>query len=209
LLLKALALGPLQTNCYLLADGRGGPSAVIDPGAEPERVLALLKEQALELRYILLTHYHFDHIGAVNGLVEATGAEVCIHAHEAEPLARPPAIFKLFAQGGISPVKAGRLLVDNETLGLGELTIACLLTPGHSPGGLSFYLASERVVFCGDALFAGSIGRTDLPGGSQRILAQSIRERLYTLPPETVVYPGHGPETTIALERAGNPYVRP
>lgn len=209
MLLKTLALGPLQTNCYLVADGQGGPAAVIDPGAQPERVLALLERQGLTLQHILLTHYHFDHVGAVDALRQATGAQVCIHARDAEHLAEPPAVFRLFAPGGVEPVTADRLLADDETLALGALTIACLPTPGHSPGGLSFYIASEQVVFSGDALFAGGIGRTDLPGASHRVLAQAIRERLYTLPPETVVYPGHGPDTTIAMERAGNPFVRP
>ena len=209
MILETLSLGPLQTNCYIVAAGPEQPAAVIDPGDEVERILQTLLKHALTVKCILLTHYHFDHTGAVLALRQATGAEVCIHEREAAPLANPPVIFRLFAPGGAEPITADRLLADNETIDLGELSLTCLPTPGHSPGGLSFYSATAGVVFSGDALFAGGIGRYDFPGSSFEELARSIRERLYTLPPETVVYPGHGPHTTIGAERRSNPYVRP
>jgi glyoxylase-like metal-dependent hydrolase (beta-lactamase superfamily II) len=208
-ILETLSLGPLQTNCYIVAAGPEQQAAVIDPGDEVERVQDTLLKHALTVKFILLTHYHFDHTGAVLVLRQATGAEVCIHEREAASLADPPVIFRLFAPGGAEPITADRQLGDNEVLDLGELSLTCLPTPGHSPGGLSFYSPSAGVVFSGDALFAGGIGRTDFPGSSFQTLAQAIRERLYTLPPETVVYPGHGPHTTIGAERRSNPFVRP
>lgn len=208
MLLKTLTVGPIETNCYILAADTG-EAAVIDPGAEADKILAVIEQHALAVQYILLTHYHFDHTGAVPAIREATGAPVCIHARDAQPLAEPPMVFRLFAPGGATPIIADRLLKDDEVLLLGALRIACLPTPGHSPGGVTYYLASEGVAFCGDALFAGGVGRIDFVDASSADLIRAIRERLYILPPETIVYPGHGPHTTIAAERSSNPFVRP
>lgn len=205
MILETLPVGPLQVNCYILGCEQTRRAAVIDPGEEGPRIVATLQRLGLEADLVINTHGHFDHIGANGHVVEATGAELLIHQDELPLLrgaAEHAAMYGLAASASPEP---HRLLHGGEQLQIGDLQLQVIHTPGHSPGGIC--LLTEDTLFSGDALFAGSIGRTDLPGGSQEQLVRGIREKLLTLPPETSVYPGHGPATTIAREQAGNPFL--
>jgi glyoxylase-like metal-dependent hydrolase (beta-lactamase superfamily II) len=207
-LLKSLNVGHIHTNCYVLACERTRQALVIDPGGDLPLIEAALVEFDAHAVLIALTHYHFDHVLAADALRHSTGAPIAIGRAEVDLLATPPALFRFFREEREALV-ADRGLDDGEELPVGDLRVHVIATPGHSPGGLSLYLAEEQAVFCGDALFRGSVGRTDLPGSDEALLLRSIRERLFTLPDETVAYPGHGPQTTIGYERRHNPWAAP
>lgn len=203
---QTLPVGVLATNCYLVRDPMSGETLVIDPGDEPERILAALRESGARVVAIVNTHGHWDHIGANTAVKEATGAPLLIHAADADWLSGRLAIRSV--PGVLPPVTsppADRFLQEGEELALGRHRLRVIHTPGHTAGGLCLYLPG--LLFSGDTLFAESVGRTDLPGGSAAALRSSIREKLFALPDETVVYPGHGPATTIGDERSLNPYV--
>lgn len=205
-----LGLGPLETNCWVVSDDAGGPAIVIDPGGEPERVLGCLGSRGLQA--VVLTHAHFDHLGGVEGLVEATGAPLMVHSLDAPRLVSDePAGTggRLFGFAGMVSPAADRLLEDGDVIEAGALTLAVVHTPGHTEGGICL-LASEAAespahLFSGDTLFAGSVGRTDFPGGDGRTLMRSLA-KLAPLDPATVVHPGHGPDTNIGREARLNPF---
>lgn len=204
-MLEALVVGPLQVNCYILACPQTAKAAVIDPGDEGERILDVLRSAGLKLVTVINTHGHFDHVGSNGLLVEATGAGLLIHEADLPLLHRireHAAAYGLRAAPSPEPT---RLLQDGEVVTVGSLQLEVLHTPGHSPGGICL-LAGEHL-FSGDTLFAGSVGRTDLPGGDFGLLAEGIRRRLWGLDDATIVHPGHGPETTIGREKATNPFV--
>lgn len=205
---RTLVVGPLQTNCYLAICEDTQEAIVIDPGADPQRILWAIRDGGLTVRLIVDTHAHFDHVGANGAIHDATGAPIAIHRLDAAALTQPVAFLGVPLGGPPSP-PADLLLADDEQIGVGNLSLRVLPTPGHTPGGISLYYEPQPAVFAGDALFRLGIGRTDLPGGDYETLLQSIRSRLFTLPEATVVYSGHGPATTIGAERAGNPYVEP
>jgi glyoxylase-like metal-dependent hydrolase (beta-lactamase superfamily II) len=207
MILERLTVGQLQVNCYILGCERTRQALVVDPGDEAERILAALREAELTVTHIVLTHAHFDHILAAEALRAATAAPICIHADEAAMLQSQPALFRMFAGGSLPSIVADQLLQDGDRLVVGDLTVAVLHTPGHSPGGISLWVEAERIVLSGDALFAEGIGRTDFPGSDGPTLLESIRARLLTLSQETVVYPGHGPETTVRHEKRHNPWL--
>ena len=189
-----LPLGQLETNCYLVADG-DGVAAVIDPAAAPERILQTARESSLTIQAILLTHGHFDHVGAVAGLSQALRCPVWIHENELtlpEYLTDGP----LYYTDGYG---------EGDTVTVGKLNFSVLHTPGHTPG--SVCLRCGDALFSGDTLFAGSCGRTDFSGGSGSEMCRSLR-RLAQLPGDLAVYPGHGEATTLARERRENPYLR-
>jgi len=206
LLVYTLPVGMTQTNCYVVGCSKTREAAIIDPGDDADRVLALVDEHALTVRYVLNTHCHFDHMGANAEVVAATGALLALHPAET-PLLRARGAAHLFGLSGNDSPLPDLLLDDGDELIVGSLQFRVLLTPGHSPGGVAFYLAEQEVVFVGDVLFAGGVGRTDLPGGDWDTLEASIRDVLFQLPDETVVYPGHGPTTTIGREARHNPFV--
>jgi len=179
---------------------------VIDPGDEGERILVAVQEMALDIKYILNTHAHFDHIMANEPLLKATGAPLALHPLDL-PLLQArggAALFGLEAPLSPEPTIS---LAEGDRISFGQYTLQVLFTPGHSSGHVSFYEPEAGIIFDGDVLFAGGIGRTDLPGGSYETLMNSISEKLMVLPDETVVYSGHGPVTTIGRERAGNPWL--
>jgi len=206
MIIRTLEVGALRTNCYLVVAEPSRQAVVIDPGGNADVILAALRELEATVRLIPLTHFHFDHIMAAPEVRRATGAPLAIHEAEATLLAQPPALFR-FAYPDTPGLTADRLLRDGDELTFGEVTLQVLHTPGHSPGSVCLYCAEENAVFTGDTLFAGDVGRTDLPGGNARQLTASLR-RLLTLPAETRVFPGHGPASTLERERRLNPWLR-
>ena len=204
---KRVPLGPLQTNCYLYAQPNG-ECLIIDPGEEAEKLIQIIREKKWKPIAILLTHAHFDHIGAVDRTREAFEIPVYIHKKEAEWLTNPALNGSQFFQlGEIKANPAENLISEEGVLKIGEFSLKLLFTPGHSPGSISYYDEDEALVFSGDALFQMSIGRTDLPGGNHHQLMKSIHEKLCTLPKETLCLPGHGPETIIEDEMKHNPFL--
>ncbi|MCL6559768.1 MAG: MBL fold metallo-hydrolase [Firmicutes bacterium] len=202
---KALVVGELQTNAYIAGCPRGKLAAVIDPGAEGELILREIASLGFELSCILLTHGHYDDIGGVSTLQRATGAPVMVHAADVPMLTDAAANLSQMLGFRYACGVPQRELRDNDIVEVGEFRLRVQHTPGHTPGSVCY--VGPELVFSGDTLFAGSIGRTDFPGGSFRQLITSVKERLLQLPDETVVYPGHGPATTIGEERENNPFL--
>jgi len=205
MILKKLVVGSFESNCYIIGSESGKDGTIIDPGAEAEVILRKVKDLGLDIKHIVLTHGHIDHIGALKKVKEATGAEVAIHTDEAESLREQP-LSTLFGLSHPTTPAPDRLLHDGDSIDIGDLHFLVLHTPGHTPGGIC--LLGEGVVFSGDTLFNCGVGRTDLPGGSYSQLVNSLQTKLMALPDSTIVYPGHGPETTIGTERRGNPFLR-
>lgn len=200
-----LALGALETNCWIVSDEAGGPAIVIDPADDAEAILRCLGERALSL--IVLTHAHFDHVGAAGDLVATTGAPLAAHASDAADLTSAEGTGGALFGFEVSAPAADRLLADGERFSAGELECEVLHTPGHTPGGISLLVTdgtSPAHLFSGDTLFAGSVGRTDFRGGDARTLSRSIAEKIAPLAPDTIVHPGHGPDTTIGREARVN-----
>jgi len=208
MILEMLTVGPFQENCYVIGDEASGVGAIVDPGDEAARIALAVEQTSLEIDRILVTHAHIDHLGAVGALADEYACPVLMHA-EAEPMLQqlPSQAMMMGLRFGKVPA-VDRHIEAEELLEIGDLELRSLYTPGHAPGHLSFYVESEELLLSGDALFAGSVGRTDLFGGDMELLMRSINERLMTLPDETRVYPGHGPRTTIGAERAHNPFLR-
>lgn len=198
-----LVLGMLQTNCYMVVCPDTMSAIVIDPADSAERILAAAEKAGARIEQILLTHAHLDHIAGLPALRQATGARVLAHPLEASMLERYLALFGL-AKSAFPPLHLDVELVGGEEVSIGRQAGAVIHTPGHTPGGLTLRVGGT--LFTGDTLFAQGIGRTDLPGGDLSTLLQSI-QRLFTLPDGTKVYPGHGPETSIGIEKTDNPYV--
>jgi glyoxylase-like metal-dependent hydrolase (beta-lactamase superfamily II) len=208
MILETLTVGPFQENCYVIGDEATGTGALVDPGDEAARIALAVEQTGLEIGEILITHAHIDHVGAVGALVEEYACPVLMHA-EAEPMLQqlPTQAMMMGLRFGKVPA-VDRHIEDEEALEVGGLKLRALYTPGHAPGHLAFYVEGEGLVLSGDALFAGSVGRTDLFGGDMDLLMRSINERLMTLPDETDVFPGHGPRTKIGNERAHNPFLQ-
>jgi hydroxyacylglutathione hydrolase len=206
LILRTVHVGITQTNCYVVGCEETHEGVVIDPGGHPNRILKAIEDSGVTIHYVLNTHCHFDHMGANAEIVAATGALLALH---------PAELPILQARGGASLfgvlVKESPMpdveLEDGQVIEVGEFRFQVLHTPGHSPGGVTFYLEEEGVAFDGDVLFAMGVGRTDLTGGDWDTLVHSIHEMLFALPDETVLYPGHGPKTTVGHEKAHNPWV--
>jgi hydroxyacylglutathione hydrolase len=208
MILEMLTVGPFQENCFIIGDEESRVGALIDPGDEAARIAMAVEQTNLDIGSIIVTHAHIDHVGAVVALVDEYACLVLMHA-ESEPLLQglPTQAMMMGLRFGKVP-SIDRYVEDREILQVGDLRLRSLYTPGHAPGHLAFHIEDENVVLSGDALFAGSVGRVDLPGGSMEVLMRSIEERLLTLPDETVVYSGHGPRTTIGNERTSNPFLQ-
>lgn len=209
---EAIVLGPFETNCYIVRAADARPESacwIVDAGYEPGELIGRVRELGLRPEAIVLTHAHSDHIAGIRDVRAAwPGVPIMVHEAEREWLLDP--VLNLSAMIGMSVTApaADRLLREGDVLELEGMRWAVLHTPGHSPGGITLYNAAAGVALVGDALFAGSVGRTDFPGSDTRTLAQSIRSKLYTLPDETEAHPGHGPSTTIGREKRSNMFVR-
>ena len=202
-----LTLGPLETNCYVLADEDTAEAVIVDPGYEAARIRAALNDAGLQAKAIWLTHAHFDHVGAVADLVETMPLPVYLHPDDRplyEHATEQAAAYGLTVR---SPRQPTEPLSHGQHLHVGAHVARCLHTPGHAPGHVVFAFGDDKLVLCGDTVFAGSIGRTDLLFADHATLLRSIREQLLTLPDETLLYPGHGPSTTVGAERRANPFL--
>jgi len=204
---RSLTVGPVAENCYVLRADGAERGLVVDPGEEPERILAAIEELGIGVDAILLTHTHFDHIGAVAPVAKATGAPVYCPEIEVGVLADIMAYVPWSGFGPFESYDADETVAGGEHLELAGLGIDVIFTPGHSPGHVTYAVASEAALFSGDVLFEGSVGRVDLPGGSWPTLFESIRGLIDAYPEETVVYPGHMGTTTLGAERATNPFL--
>ena len=199
-----LVVGPIQSNCYIVGCDRTRETAVIDPGGDADRILITLAKDKLRCLYIINTHGHFDHSADNKRLKEVTGAQLLIHPADA------PMILHQSMGGGMWGIHVDnspppdRYLEEGDIITFGDISLKVLHTPGHSPGGIS--LVTDKIVFVGDTLFAGSIGRTDFPGGDHEGLIRNVRNKIFTLGDDLVVYPGHGPKTTVGRERKTNPF---
>jgi glyoxylase-like metal-dependent hydrolase (beta-lactamase superfamily II) len=204
--IQTFVVGPLQSNSYLVVDERSRQAAVIDPGMESESVLEAVHDEGLRVESVIITHGHFDHVFSSAAFKAETGAQVIMHPDDVPLLLEMPETARFFGFKAPPPPQPDRLVREGDVIKVGDLALRVLETPGHTPGGISLCL--DNAVFVGDTLFAGSVGRTDLRGGSLDALLRSIRTRLLTLPDWTVVYPGHGASTSIGAERRNNPFLQ-
>lgn len=201
---KIMEVGPVITNCYIVENEKTGHAVVVDPGDEGTRIVSALKRENLTVDAILLTHGHLDHISGLKEVREATGAKVYMAAEDAERLTH--AVSAFFPGSAKNFGAADVLVEEGQVIEAAGYTFKVLLTPGHTPGGCCYL--TDDIVFCGDTIFAESIGRTDLPGGSYDTLLESIHSKILTLPDETNLLPGHGLATTVGWERKRNPFLQ-
>lgn len=204
--IKSVVVGPVDVNCYILKDKATGKGAVIDPGGHVERIMSLINDMKADIAEIIITHGHFDHIGALDELRNAVGCGASIHELDAEMLLKSRKNLSIFMGADASFRPAERLLKDGDVIRFGESFLKVIHTPGHTAGGICLY-DGDKVLFSGDTLFAGSVGRSDFPGGDHYQLIESVVKALAEVQDETVVYPGHGPETGMGYERKTNPFL--
>ena len=215
MILKILETGPLMVNCYIVGDEATGEAAVFDPGGDVDQILTALAEDKLKVTLIVNTHTHWDHVGGNRRLQEVTGAPIVTHRDEAPALEHASAMASMMG-GRVDDSKATQFVQEGETLTVGSIRFDVLDVRGHSPAGLAFVFEGEldvdgkrarrKAVICGDALFAGSIGRTDFPGGDYELLLENIRTKIFVLPDDTLVLSGHGPVSTVGREKRYNPF---
>jgi glyoxylase-like metal-dependent hydrolase (beta-lactamase superfamily II) len=206
MILKELVVGPFGSNCFIVGSEAEKEGMIIDPGADTDAIVKAVSELGLSIALVVATHNHIDHVGALGPVVDAVGARYAIHEADVEGMT-PEMFARMFgiAADGKAPPQPDMLLHDGDVIEVGDLKFTVLHTPGHTRGGIS--LLGDGVVFSGDTLFNFGIGRTDLPGGDYNTLIKSIVTRIMQLPDETVVYPGHGPSTTVGMERRRNPFL--
>lgn len=208
IMVRGIVVGVFAENCWVVGNRRTGEAVCIDPGDQPDEVLALARDMGVTIKAIANSHAHVDHILGVRGVRDATGARFLLHAHDLELLRTgwrdAAAHFGIDAGGG--PPDPDAFVADGDDVEVAGLKLRAIATPGHTPGSVSYY--ADGLLFSGDTLFRGSIGRTDLPGGDFDREMRSIADELLSLPDDTVVLPGHMEETTIAFERDHNPFVR-
>ncbi len=205
---EILPVGPLQCNCSVIGDETTHEAMVIDPGAEIQNILAVVRKHNLQVKQIVITHAHIDHVGGAMKLRAATGAPILLNQNDYELLKMLDVQASWIGVASPGKVDIDQNIGQADTIKAGSLTANVLATPGHTEGSVCLYFPSQKMLIAGDTLFAGSIGRTDLPGGSFEKIIHSLHEKLLTLPDDTVVTPGHGPQTTIGHERETNPFVR-
>ena len=204
MIIKDLTVGPIMANCFIVGCEKTREAAVIDPGDDTDKILMTLAGLKLKVKYIINTHGHFDHVGGNKRMKDATGADILIHSLDAQMLDYISQSASAWGMNAEDSPPPDRMLKDGDEVKFGNIILKVIHTPGHSPGGISLY--SDGVVFVGDTLFAGSIGRTDFPGGDFETLLSSIRKKLFVLGDDVRVFSGHGPETTIGAEKKYNPF---
>ena len=206
MIIKKLEVGPIMANCFILGCESTKEAVVIDPGDDADRILMELAKSELNVKYLINTHGHFDHVGANKRMKEVTGAQLAIHPDDEPMLNELSHSASMFGLSADNSPPADILLKDGDEIIFGEITLKVIHTPGHSKGGICLY--TQGHLFAGDTLFAGSIGRTDLPGGDYDTLISSIKQKLLSFDDKTIVYTGHGPETNIGNEKRNNPFLR-
>jgi glyoxylase-like metal-dependent hydrolase (beta-lactamase superfamily II) len=206
---RGVVVGLFRENCWVIGSRQRGEACVIDPGDEPEEILALARDMGVRITRVIASHAHLDHIMAARDIVEATGAPFLLHQADLPIADNMPQSARAWTGREVRPApRPDAFPVDGDDLEVAGVTLTVLHTPGHTPGSVSLYAREARLLFSGDTLFRESIGRVDLPGGDFAQIARSITERLYALPADTRVLPGHMQETTIGYEREHNPFVR-
>ncbi len=205
--IKCFPTAEMGENCYVISSTQTNDAIILDPGEENPEVTEYIKNENITPKAIALTHGHYDHIAGVNYYKEQYKIPLICGCNETETLASPSLNLSPLFCGNALILKADKTMTEGEEYTFGDLTFKTIFTPGHTPGGMCLYFEKEGALFSGDSLFALSIGRTDFPGGSYRALTDSLKEKILTLPEETVVFPGHGPKTTVKTEKAQNPYL--
>lgn len=215
MIVKRLEVGPLMVNCYIVGDEESREAAVFDPGGHAEKILQVLSDEGLKVKYIINTHGHFDHVGANRPLQDATGAPILAHPEEASGLQGASRQAAMFGSSALDS-EASRFVQEGDQLTVGTIRIQAIDVRGHSRGGLGFFFKGDLnhegkrktrgMVICGDSLFAGSIGATDHPDGDLEVLLENIRNKIFTLPDDTLILPGHGPLSTVGREKTSNPF---
>lgn len=207
MLLNTVVVTEFMTNCYIVGDDSTREAVVIDPGGEAEKILREVEKMGVTVTAVVNTHAHVDHIGALKDVKDALGVSVMLHPGELPVLKSASRMARLFGVTIDDPPEPDRLLKEGDEIAVGGMSLKVLETPGHSPGGISLVTSDGKVCFAGDSLFAGSIGRTDLPGGDYKTLIESIKSKLIPLGDDVKVFTGHGPATTIGTERRYNPFL--
>jgi glyoxylase-like metal-dependent hydrolase (beta-lactamase superfamily II) len=205
MIIETLPVGPIMANCFIVGCKETSQAVVIDPGDEADKILQTVADLNLTVKTIINTHGHFDHVSANKAINQATGAPILIHALDAPMLQKISASAANWGLSADNSPPPDRTIDDGDTITFGNMTLNVIHTPGHTPGGVSLH--TDGIVFVGDALFAGSIGRTDFPGGDFATLKSSIQDKLFALGDDIQVYTGHGPQTTIGHEKQFNPFV--
>ena len=205
---EILPVGPLQCNCSIIGDETTHEAMVVDPGDEIEEIVAILNQHNLQVKQIVITHAHIDHVGGAMKLRELTGAPILLNQNDYALLKMLDVQASWLGMPAPGKVEIASSLADSDVLKFGGISAGVIETPGHTEGSVCLYFAPQKLLIAGDTLFAGSIGRTDLPGGSFEKIMRSLHGRVLALPDETVVIPGHGPATTIGNEREGNPFLK-
>jgi len=204
MLLETLVVGHLSVNCYIFACEKTHQAAIVDPGDEADQILSVVKKLDCRVKYILLTHGHIDHLSQIPILKNKLKAEFLMHEQDIPLVQSASTQAALFGLPDPGDLKPDRFLNDGDIIHLGELTIQVIHSPGHSPGSITFQV--NQKLFVGDLIFNGSIGRTDLPGGDYSQIIESIQKKIFTLPDSVEIYPGHGPATTVGIEKNTNPF---
>ena len=203
---EMIIVGPLETNCYLVSCEETLECAIVDPGADPEKIILQVSSLKLEPVILINTHGHVDHVGANKDIKEKYDIPLCIHSSDSKMLGNILATTMGLFLGAKKSPEPDKFIDEGDTIPIGNSHLKVIHTPGHSPGSVS--LSGDGFLLSGDLLFCGGVGRTDLPGGSWHVLEDSIRNRIFTFPDDTIVLPGHGPATTVGQEKMANPFIR-
>ncbi|SMB95675.1 Glyoxylase, beta-lactamase superfamily II [Desulfonispora thiosulfatigenes DSM 11270] len=206
--IEILPVGSLGANCYILNCKTTKEGVVIDPGDEGERILDVINDKNINIKYIINTHGHYDHIGSNEEIKKALNCDLLVHEDDYEMLIDPKLNLSFYMGNTKEGLKADVSLKDNDLIKFGNLGLKVLHTPGHSPGGICLYNEKNKICITGDTLFYGSIGRTDFEGGDYEEIIKSIKEKLLVLPDDVTIYPGHGPKSSIGLEKQINLYIK-